>query len=125
MLWRNFSRGSLTATVEILPHRLGSSNHSEDELSKITAPLLPKRIDGYFRFFTRAEWFFPDIPERERYTFEFRGTEFGDPKLFRCNSPSDSLHGGLVDLPSLPFRTRPDAGGCAMFVSNTWPEQPY
>jgi hypothetical protein len=102
-----------------------SLNHTEDELRTMTEPFLSKRIDGIFRFSNRAGWFFPELPKRERYTFDFRGTVFGDPELLGVTLHQLPHTGGLVDVPGLPFRTRPDDRWIRDVRIEYRAEQPY
>jgi hypothetical protein len=102
-----------------------SSKHTEDELRTMTEPFLSKRIDGVFRFSRRASWFFPELPERERYTFDFRGAVFGDPELLGATLHQLPHTGGLVDVPGLPFRTRPNDRWIRDVRIEYQAEQPY
>jgi hypothetical protein len=85
-----------------------SSNLTEDELKTLTAPLLDKKLDAYFRPSQRGAWSFPEMPPRETHGFGFRGGEFGTPALFGATAHQIPSSGGLVNTPGLPFATGHD-----------------
>jgi hypothetical protein len=97
-----YAVGNGPATVNCI-----SSEQSDTELRAVCAPLFSRHINVLFQFSSRAAWFFPQIQERERYTFQFRGTEFGAATLLGATLHQVPCSGGLVDIPSLPFGTRP------------------
>jgi hypothetical protein len=65
-------------------------------------------LDAYFRYSRREPWSFPELPVREKYSFEFRGGGLGSPELFGVSAHQIPASGGLVNLPGLPFMTAPD-----------------
>jgi hypothetical protein len=85
-----------------------SANLTEDELRALAAPFQSKKLDAYFRYSRRDPWSFPELPVRERYSFEFRGGGLGSPELFGVSAHQIPASGGLVNLSGLPFVTAPD-----------------
>jgi hypothetical protein len=85
-----------------------SANFTEDELKALAAPFQGKKLDAFFRYSRREPWSFPELPVRERYSFEFRGGGLGSPELLGVSAHQIPASGGLVNLPGLPFVTAPD-----------------
>jgi hypothetical protein len=85
-----------------------SANLTEDELKALAAPFQSKKLDAYFGYSRREPWSFPELPVRERYSFEFRGSSLGSPELFGVSAHQIPASGGLVNLPGLPFVTALD-----------------
>jgi hypothetical protein len=81
-----------------------SATLTEDELKTLATPFQGKNLDAYFRYSRREPWSFPELPLRERYSFDFPGG-LGSPETFGVSGYQIPANGGLVNVPGLPFVT--------------------
>lgn len=81
-----------------------SSSASEDELRSLASPFISRKVDAIPRFSIVEEWSFPELAKREKPWFGFSGGGFGEPEALGTSVHQIPQSGGLVDIPSLPFR---------------------
>ncbi len=125
---------ALTKYLRRFAHRNGqnppylnwvSSTFSESDLRSLASPFISRKIDAICQFSTEEEWSLPALTAREKYRFGFSGGCLGQPDVLSTTVHQIPSAGGLVDLPSLPFRVRNDDRWMRDVHIEYRAEQPY
>jgi hypothetical protein len=125
---------ALTKFLRRFAHRNGqnppylnwiSSALSESEIRSLASPLMSRKVDAIFQFSTEEEWSLPDLAVQEKYGFGFGGGGLGQPDVLGTTAHQIPNAGGLVDLPSLPFKVGNDDRWMRDVHIEYRAEQPY